>query len=188
MSGRHTTFVLSPRTKEAIKTGLAMVIVYAIAMQMGWDKPYWAGFTVITINVLSTGVSLIRGVVRSAGTLVGAAAALIIVGLAPQARWEYLILASLVIGVCTYMLTGKKEPYFWFLCGLTFLIIMPVTTPLESQNFFQTAMIRTVETTMGAVVYTLVAVFLWPRSSVGAFNEASRKLSAAQARLYRIYY
>ena len=34
---------LSARTREAIKTGLAMVIVYAIAMQMGWDKPYWAG-------------------------------------------------------------------------------------------------------------------------------------------------
>jgi hypothetical protein len=23
-----------------------MVIVYAIAMQMGWDEPYWAGFAV----------------------------------------------------------------------------------------------------------------------------------------------
>jgi uncharacterized membrane protein YccC len=40
--------LLSARTKEAIKIGLAMVIVYAIAMQMGWDKPYWAGFMSIS--------------------------------------------------------------------------------------------------------------------------------------------
>jgi uncharacterized membrane protein YccC len=37
---------LSTRTKEAIKTGLAMVIVYAIALYMDWEKPYWAGFAV----------------------------------------------------------------------------------------------------------------------------------------------
>ena len=61
---------LSTRTKEAIKIGLAMVIVYAIAMQMGWDKPYWAGFTVVTISVLSGGMSLGRGVARTLGTLV----------------------------------------------------------------------------------------------------------------------
>lgn len=45
-----------------------MVLVYAIAMQMGWDKPYWAGFTVVTFNVLSAGLSLGRGLARSLGT------------------------------------------------------------------------------------------------------------------------
>lgn len=53
---------LSTPAKETIKTSLAMVIVYGIAMQMGWDKPYWAGFTLVTINVLSAGVSLTRGI------------------------------------------------------------------------------------------------------------------------------
>ena len=35
---------LSTRTKEAIKTGLAMAIAYGIALQMDWDRPYWAAF------------------------------------------------------------------------------------------------------------------------------------------------
>ena len=77
-------FPLSTRAKEAIKTSLAMVIAYWIAMQMGWDKPYWAGFTVVTINVLSAGVSLTRGITRTLGTLVGAVAGLAIIGLIPQ--------------------------------------------------------------------------------------------------------
>jgi len=37
---------LSTRAKEAIKTGLAMVIVFAIAFLFGWDKPEWAGLAV----------------------------------------------------------------------------------------------------------------------------------------------
>ena len=134
---------LSKRAKEAIKVALAMVIVYAIAMQMGWDKPYWAGFTVVTINVLSTGVSLGRGLARSLGTLVGALAGLVIIGLFPQERWWLMLCVSLYLGFCTYLLTGKNQSYFWFLAAFTCLIIIGVSSPPESQSVFQLAVLRT---------------------------------------------
>ena len=178
---------LSTRSKEAIKTGLAMVIVYAIAMQMGWDKPYWAGFTVVTISVLSGGMSLSRGVARTLGTLVGAVAGLAIMGLFPQERWWLMVCLSLYLGFCTYMLTGKHQSYFWFLAAFTCLIIVGVSSPPESQSAFQVAVLRTQETALGALVYTLIAVFLWPRSSVGMFSDASRKLWATQTQLFRTY-
>ena len=178
---------LSTRTKEAIKIGLAMVIVYAIAMQMGWDKPYWAGFTVVTISVLSGGMSLSRGVARTLGTLVGAVAGLAIMGLFPQERWWLMVCLSLYLGFCTYMLTGKHQSYFWFLAAFTCLIIVGVSSPPESQSVFQVAVLRTQETALGALVYTLIAVFLWPRSSVGMFSDASRKLWATQTQLFRTY-
>jgi len=178
---------LSTRTKEAIKIGLAMVIVYAIAMQMGWDKPYWAGFTVVTISVLSGGMSLGRGVARTLGTLVGAVAGLAIMGLFPQERWWLTSCLSLYVGFCTYMLTGKHQSYFWFLAAFTCLIIVGVSSPPESQSAFQVAVLRTQETALGALVYTLIAVFLWPRSSVGMFSDASRKLWATQTQLFRTY-
>ena len=178
---------LSTRTKEAIKVGLAMVIVYAIAMQMGWDKPYWAGFTVVTISVLSGGMSLSRGVARTLGTLVGAVAGLAIMGLFPQERWWLMVCLSLYLGFCTYMLTGKHQSYFWFLAAFTCLIIVGVSSPPESQSVFQVAVLRTQETALGALVYTLIAVFLWPRSSVGMFSDASRKLWATQTQLFRTY-
>ena len=37
---------LNIRTKEAIKTALAMTIAYGIALSMDWDRPYWASFSV----------------------------------------------------------------------------------------------------------------------------------------------
>ena len=45
------------RTKEAIKTGLAMAIVCGIALSMDWEKPYWAGYAVactIMLSILTT--------------------------------------------------------------------------------------------------------------------------------------
>ncbi len=38
--------ILNVRTKESIKTALAMTIAYGIALSMDWDRPYWAGFSV----------------------------------------------------------------------------------------------------------------------------------------------
>jgi uncharacterized membrane protein YccC len=41
---------LSTRSKEAIKTALAMTIAYGIALSMDWDRPYWAGFAVAFVS------------------------------------------------------------------------------------------------------------------------------------------
>jgi hypothetical protein len=32
--------ILSSRTKESIKTALAMAIAYGIALSLDWDRPY----------------------------------------------------------------------------------------------------------------------------------------------------
>jgi uncharacterized membrane protein YccC len=178
---------LSTRAKEAIKTGLAMVIAYGIALRMGWDDPFWPALTVVTVNMMTTGQSLPRGIVRTSGTLVGCVAALAILGLFPQERWWFMACLSLFIGFCTYMMKGKTDQYFWFLAALTCLLIPFKSMPLEPATAFQEAWLRTVETGTGALVWILVAAFLWPRSSVGAFNEANRKLWATQAQLYRTY-
>ena len=178
---------LSRRAKEAIKVALAMVLVYAIAMQMGWDKPYWGGFSVVTINILSHGVSLSRGLLRSLGTLVGAVAGLAIVGLFPQERWLLMLGTSLFVGVTTYLLMGKSKSYFWALASITGVLVIGVGSPFESQSIFQVAVLRTEETTLGAIVYILVAAFIWPTSSFGMFSGACRKLWATQTQLYRTY-
>ena len=184
---KRVMITLSTRAKEAIKVALALVLVYAIAMQMGWPEPFWAGLTVVTINILSVGNSLSRGLMRSSGTLVGAAAGLAIAGLFPQERWLLMLCLSVYLGFTTYLLTGKNQSYFWFLAAFTCVLIIGLSSPPEPQTLFQTAVLRTQQTTLGAVVYVLVAAFLWPQSSEGLFGEACRKLWTTQTQLYRTY-
>ena len=69
--------ILSVRTKESIKTALAMTIAYGIALAMDWDRPYWAGFAVAFCSLGSVGQSLNQAAMRMLGTLVAMVVALI---------------------------------------------------------------------------------------------------------------
>ena len=78
---------LSTPAKEAIKTGLAMVIVFAIALPLGWENAGWAGVAVMVLSLPSIGQSLNKTVLRIAGTLLAVCFGLLYLGLFPQDRW-----------------------------------------------------------------------------------------------------
>jgi uncharacterized membrane protein YccC len=177
---------LSIRSKEAIKTGLAMTISYGIALQLGWEKPSWAGMAVAMISLSTAGQSLNKGAMRMLGTLVGLGAALTFLALFSQDRWLFMVVVSMYVGFCTYMLTGKKLVYFWFVSAFVCMLIA-IAGGADSQNAFYTALTRAQETGLGILIYSLVSVLLWPQRSAIQLNDVSRKLFNTQLQLYRDY-
>jgi len=176
-------FSLSTRAKEAIKTGLAMMLVYGIALKISWLNPYWAGFAVAMISLATIGQSLHKGLLRIAGTIPGCITALIILSLAPQNRWGFVAMTSLWVFFTTYMMIIDKErSYMWNVAGFVSLVIL-LTGPSSSESAFEHAFFRTVETVMGVVVYTLVSVFLWPRNNAGSIRKAGGELLSTQSAL-----
>jgi uncharacterized membrane protein YccC len=105
----------------------------------------------------------------------------------PQQRWLMMLSLSVYYGVCVYLLTGSKRPYFWFVCAFVCMVVMVDAAPANSLRMFQIVVARVEETGMGIMVYSLISVFLWPRSSRGDLYETSRKLSATQHQLYQTY-
>lgn len=91
---------LSIKAKEAIKTALAMTIVYGVALYMDWDRPYWAGFAVAFISMATIQRSLNKGFMRMLGTLVAGIAALTLIALFPQQRWWFMVMLSIYVGSC----------------------------------------------------------------------------------------
>jgi uncharacterized membrane protein YccC len=178
--------VLTTRSKEAIKTALAMAIAYGIALSMDWDRPYWAGFAVAFISLATVGQSLNKGAMRMLGTLVAAGVALTIIALSAQDRWLFMLYLSAWIGFCTYMMGGPKRQYFWNVCGFVCAIICLDAGP-DPVNAFQTAVLRAEETGLGILVYSLVAVLIWPSNSRADFDAATCKLASTQHQLYRAY-
>ena len=169
--------------KEAVKTGLALMLVYGIALKVNWMNPHWAGFAVAMISMATAGESIHKGMLRLAGTIPGCLSALVILSLAPQSRWLCLLLACAWIFFTTYMmLVDKQRGYFWNVAGFVSLIIL-VTGPSSSEGLFMHAVFRTAETCMGIVVYMLVTVFLWPRTNLGAIKKTGGMLAATQATL-----
>jgi uncharacterized membrane protein YccC len=177
--------LLSTRAKEAIKVALAITIAMGIALWMDWEKPYWAAFGVVMICLPMEGQSLNRGAMRMLGTLVALAAVLTFLAWFPQQRWWFMAVVSLYVGFCAYLMTGTKRQYFWYASG--FISVVIASDASNSLTAFQISVERAQETGTGVLVYSLISALLWPRSSRGALEDASRRLFAVQSQLYRAY-
>jgi uncharacterized membrane protein YccC len=176
---------LSTRVKEAIKTALAMTIAFGIALFMDWEKPYWAGFAVAFISLDTFGASFNKAAMRMLGTLVAITAAFTFLALFPQQRWLFMTFVALYVGLCAYMMTGKRHQYFWYASG--FICVVIAVNSSNSLSAFQIAIERAQETGTGVLVYSLVSALLWPRGSKGSLEDTTCKLWATQTEIYQHY-
>ncbi len=174
------------RITEVAKLPIAIVIVYAISFYMGWERPYWATVTAASVNLLSYGMTIYRGVIRVAGTVLGGITALAVISAFPQERWAYQLLAIIPLLLFGYGCTGKNE-YLYVVAGITFCVVMGVAWVLpdwDSGFAHQIVMLRITQTWMGGVVMVLVTIFVWPRSSIGEFEGLVRDGWANQRQLH----
>ena len=174
---------MSHDIKESIKTALAMTLAYGIGLQLGWDKPYWAGFAVAFISLATVGQSFNKGALRMLGTVMGAAMALTLIALFAQQRWLSILFLSLWFGLCTYMMAGNRYQYFWFVGGFVSLIIGVDGGP-NAENAFAIAMLRLQQTGLGILVYSLVSILLWPNSSRADLDKTVLSQVATQQKLF----
>ncbi|WP_237060617.1 FUSC family protein [Microbulbifer sediminum] len=175
---------LSVATRESIKTALAMVSVYGITLSLDWGKAAWAGLAVAVVSQSSLGMSLHKAALRMLGTLMAVVAALVIVAHFPQDRWLFMAALSSWLGVCTYLSLGAKDSYFWQIGGWVSVIIC-VNAATSHSGAFEIAMLRTQQTGLGILVYSLVALLIWPRNSRGDLREAFERLQSAQLALFQ---
>ena len=179
--------VLSDRFKHAFKVALAMVVTYGIALSMDWDKPFWAALSVAFSSLATTGDSINRGLQRVIGTLAAGVATLALVALFPQDRWPFLIAMSAFIAFCNYRLSAGSRFYFiWFAAGFS-VPIMAILGGAIGANSFSTVILRAQETILGVVVYSLVAVLLWPRRGGAEFESAARGVCDVHRQIFGRY-
>ena len=176
--------ILSTKTKEAIKTALAMTIAYGIALSLDWDRPYWAGFAVAMVSLATVGQSMNKAALRMFGTLVAMVMSLTLIALFSQERWLFMLFLSAYMGFCCYMMSGSQRAYFWQVAAFV-CVVIAMDAGADSVNAFQTAILRAQETGLGILVYTLVAFFLWPSRSTAAFTAAVNDLATTQLQFYR---
>ncbi len=180
--------MLSDRFKHAFKVALAMVITYGIAMSMDWEKPFWAGISVIFCSMATAGESIDRGVQRVVGTALAAAAALTLIALFPQERWLFLLAMSAFIAVCTYFWAGwSRNSFIWLNAGFNLPIVALLGEGLAASTF-DMAILRTQQTGLGVVVYSLVAVLVWPRKGGTEFRKAMVGVCDTEIELCKRYF
>ena len=178
--------IFSRKAIESFKTALAITIAYGIALHMDWEQPRWAAITIALASLSTIGQSLNNAIERIIGTVTAGLVTLLLVGLFGQDRWLYMLSLSAWIGLCTYLMGGKKFEQFWMLSGFATAIIA-IDAGLDAAASFEVVMLRLQQTLLGLMTYTLVVVLLWPNDGYADFKKACRKLASTQQKLYRIY-
>ena len=175
---------LSPPFKHALKTALAVVIAYAIALYMDWDKPIWAGWTAASVSLDTTGQSIQKGLNRITGALVGSLAGFILLAFFIQDRWLFFLFFSLWVAICTYFSFGSERyNYFWQQAGF-FAVVVGLDSAFSPANAFAIAIERTQGAGTGLLVYMLVGLLLWPSNSCSSLEKTGQQLTASMKALF----
>ncbi|MFR0874889.1 MAG: FUSC family protein [Bilophila wadsworthia] len=178
------TAELSSRIHTAAVTALAFVCTYVLAFYWNLDRPFWAGFTVFVISLPSIGQTLQKGVLRMFGTIAGAVAALVLLGLFAQERMLLLSVLSLYLCLMLYlMLTSVYYGYAFFISCIVTLIICLMAVH-EPQDAFHLSVYRVEETLLGIGVYTVVTLVFSPRTSIKSLYRGVQDLMAGHKVLF----
>ena len=143
--------------------GAAMLALY-IGLAMDLDRPYWALASAYIASQPLSGATRSKAVYRALGTVLGAAAAVVLVPNLVDAPVLLTLAMAGWVGLCLYFALLDRTPrsYVFMLAGYTAAIIgfPSVDTP---GTIFDTALARVEEITLGIGCASVVASVVFPR-------------------------
>jgi uncharacterized membrane protein YccC len=149
----------------SIKCLLAATLAYYVALRIGLTRPYWAVTTSYIVAQPLAGAVLSKAVFRVAGTVLGAAAAVVLVPAFVNEPAALSLALALWLGVCLYLSLLDRTPraYIFLLAGYTASIIGFPSVEVPDQ-IFNTAILRVQEIAIGILCGSLIHGTVFPRS------------------------
>jgi uncharacterized membrane protein YccC len=161
------------RVTFAVKTTVSALLALFVAFAFDLDQPKWALLTVFIVAQPQSGLVLAKSFFRVVGTLIGAAAALLVVALFAQERVLFLGALALWIGFCTFASQYARSfaAYAFVLSGYTAAIV-GIPGALDAGNAFYVAQARVTEICLGILVTATISHLVLPSSLAGSLRQA----------------
>ena len=173
---------MSAKFKFAVKTALSLTLAYLLPMAWGWSQPQTAAITVMLIAATgSLSESLQKGVLRTFGTVAGAAIGLTLIALFPQDRLLYLACLSVFVTLALYLYNAYQGDSTVFM--LTIVVALMVFNGGDADGAFIYGIDRTLLTIFGVLTYSLVGSFLWPVKIANNMQRLAGAVTDAYARV-----
>ena len=156
---RHADIIFS------LKTFGAATIALLIAFAMNLDRPYWALATVYITSQPLAGATRSKALFRMGGTLIGAAASIVLIPNFVNAPELCSLAIALWVGACLYLSLLDRTPrsYMFMLAGYTAALI-GFPTVSDPGTIFDVALARSEEIILAIVCASLVSAIVLPRS------------------------
>ncbi|HYQ70872.1 MAG TPA: FUSC family protein, partial [Gammaproteobacteria bacterium] len=172
--------------QEAFKLALSMTLFYWLALWMNWDLPKYGALAIIVVSLSTTGASLNKGVMRIAGTGLGALAGFALLSWFAQSPTGILLGVSVYLLVIGYFMQTSRQADTWFNAGFIAVAVWS-SSYMKVDTAFHFASIRFLETAAGVSVFTLVSTLLWPRTSGQLLPQQGKSLWTDLQTLFGMY-
>jgi uncharacterized membrane protein YccC len=158
MASEARAFV-SPNTRMVDEAECVASVLLAIlfAHLIGAQNVSWAAFSGYMVMRGHVSESLLRGVLRIAGTLTGALLALMATSLVATNLVSAAVLLAVVGGATLYAAITAKRAYAWLFVGLTFVMILLDKLEHPGQAVIAFAETRVLEVVAGTLACVLVS-------------------------------
>jgi uncharacterized membrane protein YccC len=172
--------------QEAFKLALSMMLFYWLALWMNWDLPKFGALAIVVVSLSTTGASLNKGVMRVAGTGLGALAGFVLLSWFSQSPQGMLLGVSLYLAGIGYIMQTSRQGDIWFNAGLIAVAVWS-SSYMQVDTAFHFAMARFLETAAGVIIFTLVSMLLWPRTSRQSLQQQGQALWEDMQALFGTY-
>ncbi|CAN5371519.1 FUSC family protein [soil metagenome] len=149
----------------SLKSFIAAMLAYYIALRIGLNRPYWAIITCYIVAQPLAGAVLSKAVFRMIGTAIGGTVAIILVPNLVSIPELLSLALALWLGLCTYVSLLDRTPrsYIALLAGYTAGIIgFPAVSAPDT--IFTIASLRVQEIVIGIIAATVVHGLFLPKS------------------------
>ncbi|SDA29375.1 FUSC family protein [Sphingomonas sp. NFR15] len=152
----------------SLKSFIAAMLAYYIALRIGLTRPYWAVSTSYIVAQPLAGAVISKAVFRLMGTVLGATAAVVLVPNLVNAPELLSLALALWLGLCLFISLQDRTPrsYVFLLAGYTASIIGFPSVAAPGQ-VFQTSVLRVEEISLGILCGSLVHALVFPQSVAG---------------------
>jgi uncharacterized membrane protein YccC len=153
--------------RNSLRGAIALVGAVLVADLSGAQHSFWivlGALSVLRSNALSTGQSVVRGLVGTAIGFVIGGALVLVLETNPVVLWVLLPVAILVAGIA---------PAVSFTAGQAgFTVAVLILFDIISSEGWQVGLVRIEDVAIGCAVSLVVGALFWPRGAAGALRRA----------------
>jgi uncharacterized membrane protein YccC len=151
------------------------MLFYWLALSMDWDMPQYGALAIVVTSLSSSGASLNKGIMRVSGTGLGALAGFVLLAWFSQSPLAMLLAMAVYVIFIAYFLQTTRQADTWFNAGLLAVAVWS-SSYMKIDTAFDLATTRFLETAAGVLLYTLVSVLFWRRTSGASLQQQGQAL------------
>ena len=145
-----------PRGLEAAEAAASVTLAVLVALALHSDEPWWAGISAFMVTKAAPSVAVSRGILRIAGSIVGALTALVVLRLFVYQSLPFCLSLFVLSCIGTFGFVSSRNGYAWVVGTVTACLVMLMSLDQPGEAF-NTAVNRVAEVMLGTLASLVVS-------------------------------